>query len=324
MHSSSTTVMSRCFAFLFLLVFSCAVLKPVHAQDDEISSQDHMKSLVGTWVITRVNVDGKPITHRYQIKPGKKEGEFEHVWRVTGNEEKGDSLWEGRFKVTPASRTTLAVNYVENKRLLPEEKAHDWQPFDLSYVAQVTGDQLYTQRSLDREPWIWTRENSGMNVQDPKRLEVLAPLLETYSGKYENQGSKAYGAANSTQLITSSGKKTETGTVILHEWTGITDGSSAKEAFEARGTYSYSPEKRKIVKSYQTSTGVHMTGVLVSAQKGKLLWERTGEGPAGTIRELCQFDFSEPGVFRHRILHRTLNGVPADEDEQDIILKKKD
>ena len=176
MHSSSTTVMSRCFAFLFLLVFSCAVLKPVHAQDDETSSQDHMKSLVGTWVITRVNVDGKPITHRYQIKPGKKEGEFEHVWRVTGNEEKGDSLWEGRFKVTPASRTTLAVNYVENKRILPEDKAHDWQPFDLSYVAQVTGEQLYTQRSLDREPWIWTRENSGMNVQDPKRLEVLAPL----------------------------------------------------------------------------------------------------------------------------------------------------
>ncbi|MDA7874457.1 hypothetical protein N9B17_04745 [Rhodopirellula sp.] len=318
---SVLSVFKRLFGGVFLsaVLMSC---QTVQAQTEESSPEEHMNKLVGTWIITNVSVEGTPVKHKYQIKPGDKEGAFEHVWRVTGNSDEGDSLWEGKFNVTPASEKTLAVKYAENKRILPEDKAHDWQPFGMSYVAQVVGDQLYTQISLDREPWIWTREDAGMNVQDSKRLEVLAPLLATYAGKYENMGSKAYGAAKSTQMITSTGKKTETGTVILHEWTSIPEGGSAKDAFEARGIYSFSTKQRKIVKQYQTSTGVHMTGVLVSVQDDKLLWERTGEGPAGTIREFCQFDFSEPGVFRHRILSRTLNGVPVEEDEQDIVLKQ--
>ena len=319
---SSLTIFSRLFTCLLFLTTSLTAFHSVNAQTEELTPQEHMKKLVGTWVTTRVNVEGVPLTHTYQIKPGDKEGDFEHVWRVTGNAEKGDSLWHGKFKVTPASKKTLTFAYAENKRILPEDKAHDWQPFDMSYIAQVVGNELFAQMSLDRQPWIWTRESSGMDVQDPARLEILAPLLETYSGAYENMGSKAYGAAKSSQMITSSGKKTKTGTVILHEWTSIPQGGSAEEAFEARGIYSYSPKDRKIVKQYQTSTGVHMTGVLVAAKDKKLLWERTGKGPSGTIRELCQFDFSEPGVFRHRILSRTLNGVPVEEDEKDILLKK--
>lgn len=318
------SVVSRPLTCLFLLATGLATLSSARAQTEELTPQEHMEKLIGTWVITRVNVEGVPITHTYQIKRGAEEGDFKHVWRVTGDAEAGDSLWEARFKVTPASKKTLTVGYVENKRILPEDKAHDWQPFGMSYVAQVVGDQLYAQMSLDREPWIWTRENSGMDVQDPARLDVLAPLLETYSGKYENMGSKAYGAAKSSQTITTSGRKTETGTVVIHEWTSIPEGGSAAEAFEARGIYSFSPKERKIVKQYQTSTGVHMTGVLVAANGNKLLWERTGEGPSGTIREFCQFDFSEPGVFRHRILSRTLNGLPVEEEEQDIVLKKSE
>ena len=319
---SSLSIFTRLLPCLFLFGTSLSVSGTAHAQSEEMTPQEHMKKLIGAWVITRMNVEGEPVTHHYQIKPGEKEGEFEHVWRVTGNADKGDSLWEARFNVAPASAKTLAVSYVENKRILPEDKAHDWQPFGMSYVAQVVGNQLYAQMSLDREPWIWTRERTGMDVQDPTRLDVLAPLLETYSGKYENMGSKAYGAAKSSQMITTTGRKTKTGTVVIHEWTSIPDGGTAEDAFEARGIYSFSPKQRKIVKQYQTSTGVHMTGVLVAANGNKLLWERTGEGPSGTIREFCQFDFSEPGVFRHRILRRSLNGVPVEEDEQDIILKK--
>ena len=64
-----------------------------------------------------------------------------------------------------------------------------------------------------------------------------------------------------------------------------------------------------------------MKAELVRARGGKLLWERTAQAPAGEIRELCLFDFSEPGVFRHRIVLRTLNGAVVDQEEEDIVLR---
>ena len=316
------TAYSRPLVCVLVLAAAFITLDSANGQEQGMTPQEHMKKLIGTWTATRVNVEGESTLHTYQIMEGDKEGEFKHLWRVSGDKENGDSLWEGRFEVTPASRKTLAVNYIENKRVLPEDKAHDWRPFGLSYVAQVVGDQLYAQTDLDSEGWIWIRENSGMNTQGAKQLEALAPLLETYSGKSENKGSRGYGIEGSRQTVTSTGTTTASGTVIVHEWTSLPEGASADEAFEARGIYSYNPMEKKIVKQFQTSTGMHMSGVLVSAQDGKLLWERTAEGPTGTVHEFCQFDFSEPGVFRHRILKRTLNGVPVDSEERDIVLQK--
>ena len=78
---------SRPLTCLFLLATALATLSSARAQTKELTPQEHMEKLIGTWVITRVNVEGVPITHNYQIKRGAEEGDFEHVWRVTGDAE---------------------------------------------------------------------------------------------------------------------------------------------------------------------------------------------------------------------------------------------
>ena len=83
---------------------------------------------------------------------------------------------------------------------------------------------------------------------------------------------------NNKKQITSSGKLTPTGTVLEHRWVSIPEGAGPEKAFEARGVYSYSVKEKTIIKQYQSSTGVHMTGRLVAVQDKKMLWERTGEG----------------------------------------------
>ncbi len=128
-------------------------------------------------------------------------------------------------------------------------------------------------------------------------------------------------------------KKSSDGKNYEHDWT-ITGADESKTSHwetkleiaplgKKMVSLSDSVKEKTIIKQYQSWTGVHMTGRLVAVQDKKMLWERTGEGPTGTIRELCQFDFTDPNVSKHLTIHRSLNGVPTDEGGQLITLNKQ-
>ena len=65
-----------------------------------------------------------------------------------------------------------------------------------------------------------------------------------------------------------------------------------------------------------------MKGTLILWQNRKLLWERSGDTPRGPMYELCLYDFSDAGTFKHVILKRTLNGKVVDVDEDPIVLRR--
>ncbi len=280
--------------------------------------------VLGTWETSKVNSEGKLVTHNLQLKPGAEEDTYEHVWEVLDENKAVTSRWEAKFIIEPAGKRMVALNYTENRRVLPEDKTHDWRPFGFSFIAQRAGNQLYASIGLDQEMWIWRKVDGESAVVDASKLDVLKPLLETYSGEHDHLGSEAYGASKAKQQIKTSGTLSPTGTVLTHQWTSLPIDANPEDAFEARGVFSYSVKHKTIIKQYHTSTGVMMTGVLVNVEGKKMLWERTGEGPAGSIHEFCQFDFSEPGVFIHKIISRSLNGVPTKEAGQTIVLQKQD
>ena len=60
---------------------------------------------------------------------------------------------------------------------------------------------------------------------------------------------------------------------------------------------------------------------LISSSDNKFLWERSGDTPNGFLYEKCLLDLSEEGVFKHKIIGHTLNGVTQPE-EPVIILKR--
>ena len=289
----------------------------------EDPSEDLVLSVLGTWTTGRITVDGTKVTHTLELKKSSDGKNYEHDWTITGADESKTSHWEAKLEIAPLGKKMVSLSYIENRRLAPADKVHDWRPFELVLVVQPDQNQLFAINALDNETWIWRRADVDSHVAKDHRLDVLAPLLETYSGTHDHLGSEAYGVVNNKKQITSSGKLTPTGTVLEHRWVSIPEGAGPEKAFEARGVYSYSVKEKTIIKQYQSSTGVHMTGRLVAVQDKKMLWERTGEGPTGTIRELCQFDFTDPNVFKHLIIHRSLNGVPTDEGGQLITLSKQ-
>ena len=91
--------------------------------------------------------------------------------------------------------------------------------------------------------------------------------------------------------------------------------------FDVFGAQSYNSTKGAIVKTYHTSSGVQISGTLISSSDNKFLWERSGDTPNGLVYEKCLLDLSEEGVFKHKIIDRTLNGV-AQPEEPVIILKR--
>lgn len=287
----------------------------------ETTAAEKIAQLVGTWTRTVVNVEGQPVTITWTVRAGEKEGQFEHTFHMINRDKSEESLWEAKFLASVAVRNLLAIEFSENKRMLPKAEAHDWQPFNFSAIAEVKGNRMFATWDLEKETHVWTRSTTAAKNVNSTNLDVLAPLLKTYEGDFENPGSDAYGANTATYRVRTSGKRSKTGSVIMHDWTMQQVGSSSDEAMEVRGVYSYNAKTGRVIKQYQTSTGVLMRGELIAANNGKLLWERTGEGPAGKIHEFCQFDFSEPGVFRHKIISRTLNGVRVDEDEPVLVLK---
>ena len=92
-------------------------------------------------------------------------------------------------------------------------------------------------------------------------------------------------------------------------------------SFDAHIIFSSNPRKRAIFMNGHTSTGSQIRAELIGGYNKAFLWERRGDTQQGEVYEKCLMDYSKDGQLTHRIIGRTLNGVPEGE-EPDIILKK--
>ena len=160
------------------------------------------------------------------------------------------------------------------------------------------------------------------------KIRSACSLLLNHSARsslknHKNIGSKAYGAQWKSTTIRWHANLSATGTLITGRWVSTPDGADAKESMEVAAVFSYNPTKKAYVKQYQSSTGVQMNGSVKAMDNKRILWERSGDTPAGELFELCLFDFSEKDTFRHVILKRTLNGVSQLKEENETIILKR-
>lgn len=286
---------------------------------------DPLSGVTGTFTRTRVNTDGIGVAFKRVIEATDKPGIFLQTRTVTPADGSDISQLKIEMQIEPLSSRVLKYRIVRYKKVLPKAEASDWisdekRP-DMVGVLQTRGNFHYSTNNLTKPAQIWIRQTDDYATLDADSLSVLEPLTKTYVGRYDSAGSAAYNASASSTLVKCTGRTNATGTVLSFDWTMHAEGAPSERAFEAHAICIFDSSTGRITSHIYNSVGVAMKAELVRARGGKLLWERTAQAPAGEIRELCLFDFSEPGVFRHRIVSRTLNGAVVDQEEEDIVLR---
>lgn len=289
----------------------------------ESQTKPQTEQVLGTWLKTGVNIDGQRVTDRLVIESADSEGKFHFRYQqVTEGAEK-IALAEGDGVISAGGRKYVVMDVERMRVLKPEDEATDWDTSQFSVVAQIIGDRMHSTAGMDSKGGVWTRENTTTPVVTADKLEMLAPLLGTYTGEHEDPGSKGYGVAAGTNRIVTTHRLSPSGKLVIGEWTSTPKGGTADDAFEVRAVCSYSPTEKAIIVDYHSSTGVSMRGKIVAMEKGKMLWERKGDSPAGAIHEYCLFDFSEPGKFAHTIVNRTVDGIHVPSEEGNTITLNK-
>ena len=312
----------RSLALIFLCPVLLAMVPQGLAQAQEES--DPLTGVAGTFTRTSVRSDGVGITIKRVIEATDRPGIFMQTRTVTPVDGSDILQWKVEMKIEPLNAEVLRYRIVRYKKVLPEAEASDWTSdeslTDTVGILQVQGNFHYSTNHLTKPAQIWVRQTDDYATLDADSLSVLEPLTKTYVGRYDSAGTAAYNANASSTLVKCTGRMNATGTVLSFDWTMHADGAPTERAFEAHGICMFDSSTGRITSNIFNSVGVAMKAELVRARDGKLLWERSAQAPAGEIRELCLFDFSEPGVFRHSIVLRTLNGVIVDQDEDDIVL----
>ena len=302
------------------LLFLSLFFSESRAQEDS----NPYDGIVGTFSRSGVSTDGALVSIKRVIEAMDQPGLFLQTRTVTPAEGADIRQWKLVMKMEPLGEHLMKYRIVKYRQVLPESEAQDWVTEEANQeragVIEVRGNFHYSTNRLSGPAQIWVRETGDFATMDGEWIEVLKPLTKTYTGEYQSQGTAAYNADESVTDIKCTGRANETGTVISFDWTMRAKDAPASRTFEAHAICTYDSSTGRITSHIYNSVGVVMKAELVRARDNKLLWERVGKGPAGEIRELCMFDFSEPGVFRHRILSRTLNGVVVDEEEADIVL----
>ena len=281
------------------------------------------QQVLGTWLKTGVNIDGQRVTERLTIESTDSEEKFHFKYKQMTQGSDEISSGEGDGVISAGGRKYVVMDVERMRVLTPEDEATDWKSSPFSIVAQIIGDRMHSTAGMDRKGGVWTCENTTMPIVTADKLEMLAPLLGTYTGEHDEPGSKGYGIAAGTNRIVSTHRLSPSGKLVIGEWTSTPKGGTADDAFEVRAVCSYSPTEKAIVVDYHSSTGVSMRGKVVAVDDGKMLRERKGDSPAGVIHEYCLFDFSEPGIFAHTIVNRTVDGIPVPTEEGITITLKK-
>ena len=285
------------------------------------SIDEQLEHYPGRWTRERINIGGEVETWTKTVVSGTETHEFIETNRVTDKDGKLMRQWQVKFRVDPAAGKFLSFN-AQGIRSAPPKDGEPWRPNGLQYLLQIDRNFIYEVHDFAHGVFRWQRLGPDAATIDPQRLNALRELLGTFRGDYTNSGSEAYGIAPAEVTITSSAQLSASGSLITQSWTSVPKDSGPEKAFEAHIVYSYDPSSGRIIKQYQTSTGVSVKGTLILWQNRKLLWERSGDTPKGPMYELCLFDFSEAGTFKHVILKRTLNGKPVDGNEDPIVLRR--
>ena len=291
----------------------------------ESQAKPQTEQVLGTWLKTGVNIDGQRVTDRLVIESADSEGKFHFRYQQVTQGADEIALGEGDGVISAGGRKYVVMDVERTRVLKPEEEATDWNTSQFSIVAQIIGDRMHSTAGMDSKGGVWNRENTTTPIITADKLKMLAPLLGTYIGEHEDPGSKGYGVAAGTNRIVTTHRLSPSGKLVIGEWTSTPKGGTAKggtpkggtadDAFEVRAVCSYSPTEKAIIVDYHSSTGVSMRGKIVAVDKGKMLWERKGDSPAGAIHEYCLFDFSEPGKFAHTIVNRTVDGIHVPSEE---------
>ena len=306
---------------LKLLVLSIALSSSANG----LSIDEQISLVPGTWTRDQMTVDGNVRTWTKVIEKGKNKSQFLETITIinSANPDAAASKWQLEFEVIPVAEKFLNFKGIRQRNIV-DDKPQKWNKTQISYIFQVDQDFYHELWDLASGGFRYRRVDTVNSVIDSSNLNVLKPLLGKYQGEISDISSKAYGARNANFRITSTAELGETGSVLKLTWTSKPKGESNKNAFmEIFAVFSYNPSIGKVVKQYQTSTGVMMTGILKSANNNKLLWERSGDSPAGKLFELCLFDFSEKDTFRHVILKRILDGISQLEEEGETVILKK-
>jgi len=287
--------------------------------------EEQLSLVSGTWTRDQITAEGNVRTWTKVIEKGKNPSQFlETITIVNGaSSDATVNKWQLEFEAVPVAGKFLNFNGLRQRNIV-DGKPQKWNKANISYVFQVDKNFYHELWDLAAGSFRYRRVDALSSVIDASNIDVLNPLLGKYQGESNDISSKAYGARKASVSVTSTAELGGTGSVMKLTWASKPKGEPNKKAFmEAFAVFSYSPSKGKVVKQYQTSTGVMMNGVLISVNNNKLLWERTGESPAGKLFELCLFDFTEKDTFKHVILKRTLNGIPQLEEENETIILKK-
>ena len=308
------------------LRFLCTVLLAMVAHGYATAQEETnpMTGVVGTFTRTGVSTDGIGIAIKRVIEATDKPEIFLQTRTITPADGSDISQLKIEMQIEPLSSRVLKYRVVRYKKVLPKAEAGDWitkeKTQEMVGVLQVRGNFHYSTNNLTEPAQIWIRQTDDYATLDAESLSALEPLTKTYVGRYDSAGSAAYNASASSTRVKCTGRTNSTGTVLSFDWTMHADGAPNERTFEAHGICMFDSSTGKITSHIYNSVGVAMKADLVRAGDGKLLWERSAKAPAGEIRELCLFDFSEPGVFRHSIVLRTLNGAVVDQEEEDIVL----
>ena len=303
---------------LFSFVLSSVAILADHHNEAKIRQSEHIP---GTWIRYSISPEGKSTSMTKVIKALKKPNQF--VETISSTNEKGEltSKWELRFKIGSVVGNMLKFQGIQNRGMnLETSKWSDWKENKLQYLFQV--DEFFwnevmqdLENSTKRRFSRVITGNRKFSYKDlaRRKLSILKPTLGNWEGSVEQVEVKAYGLPAHTQNIKHPVKFNKDETIMVLHWTS--------EEIDVIGTISYNALNGHLVKNYHTSTGTQITGKLISWNNNKFLWERTGNTPNGFLYEKCLVDVSKSGVFRHKIMDRTLNGI-LQPDEPEIILKK--
>jgi hypothetical protein len=276
----------------------------------------------GTWVRDQTQVRGGVMTWKKEIIPTEEANTFIETITTTKADGSIHRHWKLKFKVTRANGPTLVFNgFKMDSKNLGTGKWTGWQDANVRYTFQIDDAFWYEFRDVKNKGGLFTYtrvSKAGENHYQTlaaKKLSILQPMIGTFKGSVQIKNAESYGVAEGKKNITFTCKWNADKTIMTGQW--VFDDVS----FDAHIIFSFNPRKRAIFMNGHTSTGSQIHAELIGGYNKAFLWERRGDTQQGEVYEKCLMDYSKDGQLTHRIIGRTLNGVPEGE-EPDIILKK--
>ena len=326
MKPYSSLNMKKSPAILHPLILSLLFVTPTlafadHHKNTKIAQADYIP---GTWKRTWTSTTtGLQSSMTKVIKKDDLDNHF--IETITNAFENGKirSKWQGRFYVEPVVGNMLEFKGTEMRSMdLKKSSWSVWKKSSINYLFQA--DEFFWNEVNQNLEDSTKRRFTRIDSDNPKhtyqqlaqrKLSVLEPFIGVWEGSVEQIDVKAYGIKAGTQKVKHTIQFNKDKTIMFWHWDG--------DMIDGFGAQSYHAPTGHIRTNYHTSTGNQINGKLISSGGKKFVWERSGNTINGTLYEKCLLDVSEPGVFKHKIYDRVLNGI-AQPEEPVIVLKKVD